>query len=166
MTEPCAWALRSKSGREQVEWTTRSIDGVERERQYRCDIALFGYYQAGQIAAGDVSDSNDYRLALRGLYLSHDSLERLVGWLREWLSVPLAALRSTPLSIDCGMGSVFGQSLVLRLGERDDILSEGHPVATVTFVTGRLRGELVFVVDRSCIAAFSEGIAEAIGCTL
>jgi hypothetical protein len=50
----------------------------------------------------------------------------------------------------------------MRLGRRDDTLSGGEPVATFRFVTGRLKGEMVFLTDRDRLQELNEGIRAAL----
>jgi hypothetical protein len=61
------------------------------------------------------------------------------------------------------MGALFDQSLILRVGQRDDTRSAGRPVATLTYSVGRMRGEMSYVIDHEGLSRFTAGIARALG---
>jgi len=113
-------------------------------------------------SVGMVSVLRDYGLVLKGLAICVTELERLATFLDSWLRLSLAEQTQHAPSIECSVGGLFDQSLVMCLGERDDTLSGGKPVATFRYVTGRMKGELSFVTDQSCLRALSDGIRAAL----
>jgi hypothetical protein len=152
-----SWQLSSNSGRESVSWEIREFPAVQRDHAFVCDIRLAGQY-FGPTLGGDASKPPDYDLVLRGLAVGVAELERLATFLRTWLQLPLAEQAAHPLALECKVGGLFDQNVIMVLGERDDILSGGKPVAAFRYVTGRLKGELSFVTDQSCLRGLSDGI--------
>ena len=160
MTMP-SWQLNSTSGRESVCWEIREFPLPQRGNALVCDICLAGEY-FGAALGGDTSELRDYSLVLRGLAVGMVELERLVAFLRSWLQLPLAEQAQHPLALECKVGGLFDQDVIMVLGERADVLSDGKPVATFRYVTGRLRGELSFVTDPSCLRGLCQGIDAAL----
>jgi len=158
MSDALCWELPSSSGRENSRWTVTEINGKGAERTFRCDVALEGQFYGETLESASVGDLQDFGLVVRGLQLRHDELTRLVGTLGEWLALPLGQLRDHSLAFSCGMGGLFDQSLRLSLGQRDDTISDGRPVATLEYIVGRLKGELSYPVDQSCLRIMAEGI--------
>ena len=163
MSDSLRWELPSSSGRETSRWTVTEINGEGAERSFRCDVVLEGQFYGETLDSSSASDLRDFDLVVRGLQLRHDELSRLVDTLREWLGLPLAQLRDHVLEISCGMGGLFDQSLCLTLGQRADTISDGRPVATLEYIVGRLRGELSYPVDQSCLRIMAEGIEAVLG---
>lgn len=158
MADTDFWELPSNSGREVSRWTVIETCGSGDERAYRCDIALEGQFYSEMFDSAAVGDLRDFGLVIHGLMLRHHELQRLVSHLREWLSLPPAELRDRSLDLTCGMGGLFDQSLRLALGQRDDTLSGGRPVATLVYLVGRMKGELSYPVDPSCLKIMADGI--------
>jgi hypothetical protein len=152
-----SWALFSNSGRESVRWDPHHGPGLRRANTIVCDISLAGQY-FGHTLGEDVTELRDYTVQLKGLAIGVEELERIASFLESWLRLPLAEQARSKLALDCAVGGLFDQSLMMSLGPRADVLSGGNPVATFRFVAGRLKGELTFVTDPSCLRRFCEGI--------
>lgn len=155
-----SWSLVSNSGRERVRWLARAIEKAGAEAALRCDIFLEGRYFGASLDSEAADDPADFRLEIRGLSVRITTLERLHDHLKRWLDLPLSELRRTRLDLDCDMGGLFDQQLRLIVGERPDVLSSGHPVATVKYIVGRMSGEMAFVTDQSCLSGLRMGIGE------
>jgi hypothetical protein len=158
------WELPSNSGREVSRWTVTEVRGEAAEKTYRCDVALEGRFYGDTLGSAVVDEIKDFSLVVRGLQLRHQELSRLVDRLRQWLSLPLAALKDRSLEFSCGMGGLFDQSLLLTLGQRDDTISGGRPVATLAYIVGRMNGELSYPVDPSCLEILADGIERVLEC--
>ena len=156
-----SWQLKSSSGRESVCWEIREFPAPRRTNALICDIHLAGQY-FGVTLGGHASELRDYTLALRGLAVGVAEIERLAAFLRSWLQLPLGEQAQHPLSLECKVGGLFDQNVIMVLGDRADTLAGGKPVATFRYVTGRLRGELSFVTDQSCLQSLVEGIEAAL----
>jgi len=158
-----SWELLSSDGRESARWIVLERDALAPEPAFLCDVILAGHYFSAPLAAGSGSEaSRDFTLELRRLAVPTRTLDRLVTALQAWLDQPARELDASRLALDCELGGLFDQRLRLVLGERADTLSSGHPVATLSYTVGRLRGELSFVTDPACLAAFCEAIGDAI----
>ena len=176
MSDPLCWQLSSSSGREVSRWTVTEIDGTGSARTFCCEVSLEGRFYGDALDSNptstpaststststSVEESRDFGLVVRGLLLRQDELSRLVDTLREWLDLTPVQQRQRPLALDCGMGALFDQSLRLTLGLRDDTLVLDRPVATLAYIVGRLRGELSYAVDPSCLQILVEGIEAAL----
>src|SRR5262249_25093557 len=148
--ESSSWQLTSSSGREWVRWDLQEVHAREQRAALICDIHLEGQY-FGAALGGEATGVRDYHLLLGGLAIGRDELERLSLYLRQWLQLPLAQQARRPPALTCNVGGLFDQSLTMTLGQRDDTLSGGRPVATFRYIVGRLTGELSFVTDQSCL---------------
>ena len=156
------WELSSVSGREAARWTVTGCDGRGEDAALRCDVRLEGQYYGEALGAQSPGDVPDFALVLRGLDLRRRELDRLAGYLAEWLALPPAALGDQRAGFTCGMGALFDQSLILTVGSRDDTRSAGRPVATLAYGVGRMRGEMSYVIDRECLRRLAAGIARAL----
>ena len=163
VTESLSWELPSNSGREVCRWTVVASEGAGAERVYRCDVVLEGAFHEA-ILGGESGGSTDYSLAIRGLQVGVRELDRLNQWVREWLSLSLRELYERELELDCTMGSLFDQHLGLTLGRRDDTIhTVGQTVATLRYFVGRMRGELSYPVDPTCLRTLADGIERTLG---
>lgn len=151
------WQLNSNSGRESVRWDLSGERTSQNSKVLLCDVQLTGQY-FGATLGGDDPKLRDYALVLRRLAIGVPELDRLSSFLRSWLHLPLADQANHPPAFDANVGGLFDQSLIMSLGKRDDTISAGKPVATFRYIAGRLRGELSFVTDQSCLRILSEGI--------
>jgi hypothetical protein len=77
----------------------------------------------------------------------------------RWIRQPLECLIADDLSAEFQLALLPGQSIRIRLGARDDTISDRHPVFTVSFSAGALQGEFHFVTDQSCLALFVEELS-------
>jgi len=156
------WGLSSVSGREATRWTVRGSDGRGVDGTLTCDVRLEGQYYGEALGAQPPGDVPDFALVLRGLDLRRRELDRLAGYLAEWLALPPAALGDQGAGFTCGMGALFDQRLTLTVGRRDDTRSAGRPVATLAYGVGRMRGEMSYVIDHQCLRHLAAGIAGAL----
>jgi hypothetical protein len=156
-----SWQLNSASGRESVCWEIREFPTQRRSNALICDIHLAGQY-FGVTLGGNASEPRDYTLVLRGLAVGVAEIERLATFLRSWLQLPIAEQARHPLALECKVGGLFDQDVIIVLGDRADTLAGGKPVVTFRYVTGRLRGELSFVTDQNCLQGLFEGIEAAL----
>jgi hypothetical protein len=125
-------------------------------------VRLEGRYHGEELGAQPLGDIPDFTLVLRGLDLRRRDLDRLAGYLAEWMALPPAALGDQSAGFTCGMGALFDQSLILTVGRRDDTRSAGRPVATLAYGVGRLRGEMSYVIDHQGLRHLAAGIARAL----
>ncbi|ANM31619.1 hypothetical protein ABI59_21765 [Acidobacteria bacterium Mor1] len=149
MAEHPSWTLPSNSGRERATWSVTDENEDAGERIYTCRVLLEGSFYGETLSSGEAGPAQDFGLVIHGLQVRHTVLNRLLSHLQEWLELPPAQLRSRELELSCGVGGLFDQALRLRFGPREDILSGGHPVATLEYVVGRMKGELSFAVALS-----------------
>ena len=94
--------------------------------------------------------------------LSLSEASSLLSDIENWLALPLDRLAQTPLASTCDLAFAPSDKLTLSLGARDDIISEGKPVLTISFSVGSLSGEAHFVSDQSCLAEFARSLASAL----
>jgi GNAT superfamily N-acetyltransferase len=147
--------LASESGRESIRWEVRERRETRLGPALRCDVSLTGAYFGEGLAdapARPVPGAPDYLLVFA-------EMTRLQSHLDVWLSLPASEQAGHPLGIDCTLGSLFDQSLVLAIGPRADVLSGGLPVATLRFVAGRTEGEMSFVAGPAALQELSRGLA-------
>jgi hypothetical protein len=161
-TDNRRWELPSSSGRELCTWTVVEVGTRDDDRTYQCDVSLEGCFFGETLDPWAGTRDPDFALVVRGMLLRRDELERLARTLGEWLSLSPAELRDRALELSCGMGGLHDQSILLTLGRRDDTSSMGRPVATVSYLVGRMRGELTYIVDQSCLRVLMEGIERAL----
>jgi hypothetical protein len=155
--------LRSSNGLECARWIVVERAQPASEAALICDVVLAGRYFSAPFAAdSDSGAPQDFMLEMRRLAVPVRTLERLAEALGRWLDLSLHEQHSAPLTLDCEMGGLFDQYLHLVLGKRDDTLASGQPVATLSYLVGRMRGELSFVTDPTCLRAFHESITAAI----
>lgn len=157
-----SWHLNSSSGRDSVSWDAVADLPRAQPEVVLCDIQLAGEYY-GAALADSASGLRDYSLTLRGMAVGMRELQRMCSTIESWLDLSLAEQARQRLGLDCSVGGLFDQSLVLSLGSRDDIISGGKPVATFKYLVGSMRGELVFVTDQSCLRELTTGIRAALG---
>jgi hypothetical protein len=156
------WELVSSSGRESARWTVVRENRAANEPVLFCDVALAGNYFGEPLSVDTVRPGRDFTLEMHGLAVPISTLIRLLTIMRTWLTLSLSELRSSNLALDCEMGGLFDQRVALVIGDRADTISSGHPVATMKYVVGRMKGELSFVTDQSCLASFCRGIDAAV----
>lgn len=161
-TGEMSWGLVSSSGRDRVTWLATAIEDGGDGPALRCDIALEGRFFGESLDSGSREPGPDFRLDIRGLAIGISTLVRLHDHLKRWLDLPLAEMGRTRLELDCDMGSLFDQQVLLIVGQRADVLSSGHPVATVKYIVGRMSGEMSFVTDQSCLSGLRAGIGETL----
>ena len=152
-----SWHLNSSSGRESVRWQVSS----HRPDAFVCDILLSGQY-FGATLGGSSTEPPDYSLVLKSLTIGVEELGRLAAFLSSWLALPIAEQARHPPAFECAVGGLFDQIILMELRERSDVLSGGKPVVSFRYITGRLKGELSFVTDQSCLRELSEGIGRAL----
>lgn len=126
-----------------------------------CDIHLAGEYYGASLAESR-SEVRDYSLTLRGMAVGISELQRMCSTIESWLDLSLAEQARQRLGLECSVGGLFDQSVILKLGRRDDMISGGNPVATFMYLVGSMRGELVFVTDQSCLRELTTGIRAAL----
>jgi N-acetylglutamate synthase-like GNAT family acetyltransferase len=162
-----AFRLASESGRESIRWEVRERRETRLGPALRCDVSLTGAYFGEGLAdaPGDdapvrpVSGAPDYLLVFRNFMVGLAEMTLLHAYLDEWLRLSASEQASHPLGIDCTLGSLFDQNLVLAIGSRTDVLSGGLPVATLRFVAGRTEGEMSFVAGPAALRELSRGLA-------
>lgn len=158
---PCSnsgWELPSNTGQETCRWSVQDAEGEGDARVFLCCVRLEGRFFDASLGGTAIREERDYALEIRGLQVRVDELARLTAHLGEWLRLPLPDMRSTALELSCGMGGLFDQSLRLTLGARKDTISGGHPVATLDYIIGRMKGELSYPVDPTCLQKLVDGI--------
>jgi hypothetical protein len=101
-------------------------------------------------------------VTIEGLALAVHSLGSLSRELEAWLSLPLEQLESSKLASEHSLALGTGQRLDMIFGDREDTISERHPVLTIGFGAGRLRGQHHFVTDQSCIRLFNDELVLAL----
>ena len=159
--------LASDSGREAIRWEVRERGTTRSGPALRCDVSLTGCYfgesladAAGQGgAARPVPAAPDYLMVFRNFMVGIAEMTRLRAHLDAWLALSPREQAGHPLGIDCTLGSLFDQSLVLAIGRRTDVLSGGLPVATLRYVAGRTTGEMSFVAGVPALREFARGLA-------
>lgn len=161
-TSGVSWQLSSHGGREQVTWHARRAEGTGDEAVLTCDIVLVGRFFGETLGSGPPDASPDFSLEIRGLAVRIPTLQRLHDHLTRWLDLPLAEMRTARLEVDCDMGGLFDQDVRLILGDRQDTLSSGRPIATLKYLVGRMSGELSFVTDPTCLVSLRDGVDAAI----
>lgn len=164
-----AFRLASGSGREAIRWEVRERSDTRQGPALRCDVSLTGCYFGEGLAdasPGDlgapvrlVSPAPDYLMVFRNFMVGIAEMSRLQTHLDTWLALPPREQAAHPLGIDCTLGSLFDQSLVLAFGRRADVLSGGLPVATLRYVAGRTSGEMSFVAGPEPLRAFARSLA-------
>jgi GNAT superfamily N-acetyltransferase len=157
--------LASESGRESIRWEVRERRETRLGPALRCDVSLTGAYFGEGLADAPVRPvpgAPDYLLVFRNFMVGLAEMNRLQTHLDEWLRLSASEQASHPLGIDCTLGSLFDQSLVLAIGQRADVLSGGLPVATLRFVAGRTEGEMSFVAGPAALQELSRGLASCL----
>lgn len=162
MPDSLRWELPSNSGREVGRWSVTALHRERGETTLCCDVELEGRFFGEAPAMGSPHELQDYHLVIHGLYLRRSELSRLVRALRDWLDLPPERLRDHAFEWSGGMGGSSDQHVRLTFGQREDVLSDGHPVATVEFAVGRLSGELSYPTDQSCLRLLVEGVEYAL----
>jgi hypothetical protein len=160
--DPASWELPGSSGIETTRWDVIDVHGQGNERTYRCDISLQGRFYGETLDPTTADGMQDFCLVIRGLQLRHDGLLRFTAQIREWLALPAPELPRSRLEVSCEMGGLFDQSLRLTLGQRDDMLSGRGPIATLSYLIGRMKGELAYPVDQSCLGSMADGMERCI----
>lgn len=151
------WQLDSSSGDESVRWDVREERPGRDGKTLVCDVFLSGRYFGAELRS-PTSGGPDFSLVLGGLEIGTVELDRLAAYIREWLQLQPIEQINHPPAFECSVGALHDQSLILSLGPRDDIASDGKPVATFRYIVGRLTGEFVFVTDQTCLRRLVEGI--------
>src|SRR5262249_15788134 len=134
--------LASESGRESIRWEVRARQDTPQGPALRCDVSLTGCYLGEGLA--DTPAAPDYLMVFRNFMVGLAAMSRLQSSLEAGLGMAEGEQAVHPVAIDCNLGSLFDQSLVLALGRRPDVLSGGLPIATLRFVAGRTVGETSF----------------------
>jgi GNAT superfamily N-acetyltransferase len=154
-----AFRLASESGRESIRWEVRERRETRLGPALRCDVSLTGCYFGEGLAETPASKVPDYLMVFRNFMVGLAEMARLQAHLDEWLGLSASEQAGHPLGIDCTLGSLFDQSLVLAIGQRKDVLSGGLPVATLRFVAGRTEGEMSFVAGPAALRELARGLA-------
>jgi len=162
-----AFRLASESGRESIRWEIRERRDTRLGPALRCDVSLTGCYFGEGLADTPADDAPvrpvpgapDYLMVFRNFMVGLAEMTRLQAHLDTWLALSPREQASHPLGIDCTLGSLFDQSLVLAIGQRADVLSGGLPVATLRFVAGRTEGEISLVAGPTALRELSRGLA-------
>jgi N-acetylglutamate synthase-like GNAT family acetyltransferase len=147
--------LASDSGRESIRWEIRERRDTRSVPALRCDVSLTGCYFGEGL--GD-TPAPDYLMVFRNFMVGVAEMTRLHATLDAWLALPPREQAAHPPGIDCTLGALFDQSLVLSLGRRADVLSGGLPVATLRYVAGRTEGNMSLVTGPAALAEFSRGL--------
>ena len=83
----------------------------------------------------------------------------MLATLTRWLALPLDVLANTPLRGHHRLTLDPNQTLELRFGHRDDLISRPNQEVSVRMEIGRLQAEYSFVTDQSCLRQFVDGLA-------
>jgi hypothetical protein len=110
----------------------------------------------------DGDHDNEIRLVIPGLCLGIEALRTLHDRLAAWLSRPLAELVTAKLTTDAPLALPPGQRLDVAFGPRADTLDGMNQTVTLLFGTTRLKGDVHFVTDQSCVRLFANGLAGAL----
>lgn len=97
--------------------------------------------------------------SIDGMWLRAADVVALRDHIASWLRQPLDRLIADDLSAQFQLARLPGQSVRVRLGARDDTISDRHPVVSISFSAGALQGEFHFVTDQSCLALFADGLS-------
>jgi hypothetical protein len=100
-----------------------------------------------------------FSTSIEGLWLCATDIVALRDHIARWTRQPLERLIADDLSAEFQLARLPGQSIRVRLGPRDDTISDRHPVFTISFSAGSLQGEFHFVTDQSCLALFVEELS-------
>lgn len=112
----------------------------------------------GTIWTLDKSPDVEFRLA--NILAHATTLERLVASIERWICLPLQNLAHTPFEAEADFGRCYGETILLRFGESQEIITEGKPVFSLIVNSGLLAFEQRFVVDPSCLDIFRTGLKE------
>jgi hypothetical protein len=100
-----------------------------------------------------------FSTSIEGFWLRSADIVALRDHIARWSRQPIDRLRAGDLSSEFQLARLPGQSVCVRFGARDDTVSERHPVFTVSFSAGALRGEFHFVTDQSCLTLFAQELS-------
>ena len=100
-----------------------------------------------------------FSTSIEGLWLRAADIVGLQDHIARWLRQPLERLIAGDLSAEFQLARLPDQSVRVRLGPREDTISNRHPVFTVSFSVGALQGEFHFVTVQSCLALFVEELS-------
>ena len=106
----------------------------------------------------DVPDEDlEAALTASSVLVSIPSLSAFRDAVEVWLALPLPDQAVTPLAASVSLRPEWEPSrLDIDIAPRADTIAERHPVATVRYGFGALRGDLAMVVDQSCWRRFCD----------
>jgi hypothetical protein len=144
--------LPSNSGGAQFVIELSASAEYAHDRGFESSITLRGEHWDGD-------HTFPFSTSIEGLWLRAADIVALRDHIARWIRQPLERLIADDLSAEFQLARLPGQSIRVRFGRRDDIISERHPVFTVCFSAGALQGEFHFVTDQSCLALFAEELS-------
>ena len=151
---PC---IRANHGDKELWFEIGSPFPSDEGIRYNCDVRFVGHYWDGD-------HEHPYCIHFDGLSLKQDEMPKLRDHLRNWLDQPLQQLAANALRGIFELANVWGQSVVLKIGPRDDTIDERKPVITVELKVGGVPVEMHFVTDQSCLAMFVDELGESMKC--
>jgi hypothetical protein len=93
----------------------------------------------------------DYELYLSQVILSEERLRQCREHVEQWLS--------NPLEFELQLSATSEPLVTLFIGVREDFISKvDRPVFSLQYSSSRIKAESCFVIDRSCINLFSQGL--------
>lgn len=122
------------------------------DRGFESSITLRGQHWDGD-------HTFPFSTSIEGLWLRAADIFALRDHIARWIRQPLELLVAADLSAEFQLARLSGQSIRIRLGPREDTISDRHPVFTISFSAGALQGEFHFVTDQSCLALFVEELS-------
>jgi hypothetical protein len=151
------WCIPSNNGWRQVKFEALVYHRSENLIEYKIELAGQCWRPSTSYAESTSNDDlvDEFRFALQSVLISMAVCKSLLDSFDGWLNAP------APFT--CKLCSTFDQSLILSLGDRDDLITKtDHPACTIEYESAGGRVEVFFVVDQSCIRIARQGLARII----
>ena len=131
--------------------------------KYACDSG----FESSMTIRGQHWDGDHtfpFSTSIEGFWLRTADIVALRDHIARWIHQPLERLIADDLSGEFQLARLPGQSIHVRFGPRNDTISDRHPIFSISFSAGALKGEFHFVTDQSCLAIFVQELsAELVG---
>jgi hypothetical protein len=144
--------LPSNNGEAQFVIELRAPAEYAHDSGFESSISLRGWHWDGD-------HTFPFSTSIEELWLRATDIAALRDHIARWLRQPLDRLIADDLSAEFQLARLPGQSIRVRFGPRDDTISGHHPVFSISFSAGALRGEFHFLTDQSCLALFVEELS-------
>ena len=100
-----------------------------------------------------------FTTSIEGLWLRAADIKALQEYIIEWLRLPLESQTVKDLNAGFLLARLPEQNLQIRFEPSPEQTFNPHPLVTIHFGAGALRGEFQFVTDQSCLSLFAQELS-------